>query len=61
MNRHPNASIAQVGTWVAVIVIYAAGIFGLDAPDEVDAAFTGLLISAILFAGRRRPAGRRER
>jgi hypothetical protein len=52
MTKHPNATVAVGSGGAAVLLVYLAGLFGLDVPAEVAAAASGLLAGAVLLIGR---------
>ena len=51
--KHPNAVAGGTAGAFTVIVVWAAGQFGVDVPPEVASAFTTLVAAATLFVGRR--------
>lgn len=55
--KHPNTLAGGTTGAFTVLVVYLAGLFGLDVPPEAAAAFTTLVTAAVLFVGRRGPIG----
>ena len=53
MTTNPNATAAVGSGGAAVILVYVAGLFGLEVPAEVAAAAAGLLAGGVLLFGRR--------
>lgn len=55
MKSHPNATAAILATYVASILGYTASQLGLDLPNEVAMSAAGLIVAAMLAAGRHLP------
>lgn len=52
--RHPNASRALThGSGLGALIVWAAGLAGLEMPPEIAAAFAGAVASLFLLVGRR--------
>jgi len=52
--RHPNASRALThGSGLGVLVVWIAGLGGLEMTPEIAAALAGFLASVFLLIGRR--------
>ena len=52
--RHPNASRALThGAGLGTLIVWAAGLTGLEMPPEVAAAFAGAVASMFLLIGKR--------
>jgi hypothetical protein len=52
--RHPNASRALThGSGLGALIVWAAGLSGLEMPPEIAAAFAGALASLFLVIGKR--------
>lgn len=52
MSQHPNATAAGGTVGVSVLLIWIAGLLGVDLSAEVAAALTGLLTVVVLAVGR---------
>jgi hypothetical protein len=55
VKSHPNATAAILATYVASILGYTASQLGLDLPNEVAMSAAGLIVAAMLAAGRHLP------
>ena len=53
VKENPNASVAGLTTGVAAIVVWVAGVAGLEMDAVTATAFAGVLITAVLYVGRR--------
>jgi hypothetical protein len=52
--RHPNASRALThGSGLGALVVWSAGLAGLEMPPEVAAILAGAVASAFLLIGKR--------
>jgi hypothetical protein len=52
--RHPNASRALThGSGLGALIVWSAGLAGLDMPPEVAAILAGAVASAFLLIGSR--------
>jgi hypothetical protein len=52
--RHPNASRALThGSGLGALIVWAAGLAGLEMPPEIAAAFAGAVASLFLLIGSR--------
>ena len=52
--RHPNASRALThGSGLGALVVWSAGMAGLEMPPEVAAILAGAVASAFLLVGKR--------
>ncbi len=50
--NHPNATAAGGSSIAAVLVVWIAGVLGLDMPAEVGAAISGGAAVLVLLIGR---------
>jgi hypothetical protein len=52
--RHPNASRALMhGSGLGAIIVWSAGLTGLEMPPEIAAVLAGAVASAFLLIGKR--------
>lgn len=57
VSSNPNASVTAFAGAVTILLIWIAGVAGLNVPAEVGSAFTTIAAATILWFGRRqRPA-----
>ena len=54
VTSHPNAEVSVYTGAFSVLVLYLAGLFGLEPPAEVGAALTTVLTGLVLLVGRRK-------
>lgn len=57
MKSNPNATVAGGSTGLAVLIVWAAGHFGLVVTAEEGAAAAGVLAAVVLAVGRDGLAG----
>lgn len=53
MQKHPNATAAVVGSYISTLLLYETARLGVELHPAEAGALTGLLITGILFLGRR--------
>jgi len=53
VSNNPNASITALAGAVTILLVWVAGVAGLNVPAEVASAFTTLVAGLILWVGRR--------
>lgn len=52
ISSNPNASVTAFAGAVTIMLIWIAGVVGLNVPGEVGSAFTTVSAAAILWIGR---------
>jgi hydrogenase/urease accessory protein HupE len=53
LTSHPNAEVSIYTGAATAILVYVAGLFGVDPPAEIGVACSTLLTGIVLYLGKR--------